>query len=130
MKTISLLLVALVVFDIPGLPQDTSRDDIWRRPPRRYRESNIAPVDLTNTPRLRQLLRAGNIYLSLSDAIALAIENNLDIELQRYDHQMADAELLRAKGGGLLRGLTYTLAEAPVGVGGPASPLVTSAAVP
>jgi outer membrane protein TolC len=40
----------------------------------------------------------------------------------------ADTELLRAKGGGLLRGLTYTLAEAPVGVGGPASPLVTASA--
>jgi outer membrane protein TolC len=66
--------------------------------------------------------------LSLSDAIALGIENNLDIELQRYTQPIADAELLRAKGGGLLRGLTYTLAEAPVGVGGPASPLVTNAA--
>jgi outer membrane protein TolC len=85
-------------------------------------------VDFSNTPRIRQLLRAGNIYLSLSDAISLALENNLDIELQRYDRNMADSELLRAKGGGLLRGLIYTLAEAPVGVGGPASPLVTSAA--
>ena len=40
----------------------------------------------------------------------------------------ADSEVLRAKGGGLLRGFSYNLAEAPVGVGGPASPLVTSAA--
>ena len=69
-----------------------------------------------------------NIYLSLSDAIALAIENNLDVELQRYNMPTADSELLRAKGGGLLRGFSYNLAEAPVGVGGPSSPLVTTAA--
>ena len=65
----------------------------------------MAPVDLTNSPRLDQLLRAGNIYLSLSDAIALAIQNNLDVELQRYKLPTADTEVLRAKGGGLLRGL-------------------------
>jgi outer membrane protein TolC len=64
----------------------------------------------------------------LSDAIALAIENNLDIELQRYSLPTADSEILRAKGGGLLRGLPYNLAEVPVGVGGPASPLVTAVA--
>ena len=76
------------------------------------------------------MLRAGNIYLSLSDAIALAIENNLDIELQRYGLPAADMELVRTKGGGLPRGVLYNLAEVPVGVGGPASPLVTSAASP
>lgn len=85
-------------------------------------------VDLTNSARLGQLVRAGNIYLSLSDAISVAIENNLDVELQRYGLLAADSELLRAKGGGLLRGISYNLAEAPVGIGGPASPLVTAAA--
>ena len=93
-------------------------------------EHPIAPVDLSNSPRIRQLLRSGNIYLSLSDAIALAIENNLDIQLERYTLPAADTEVLRAKGGGLLRGLTYNVFEVPVGVGGPASPLVTSAATP
>ncbi|HZY59118.1 MAG TPA: TolC family protein, partial [Candidatus Binataceae bacterium] len=93
-------------------------------------EHPIAPVDLTNSPRMRQLLRSGNIYLSLSDAIALAIENNLDIQLERYALPAADAELLRTKGGGLPRGLTYNIFEAPVGVGGPSSPLVTAAAAP
>ena len=65
----------------------------------------------------------------MPDAIALAIENNLDIELERYTLPSADTELLRAKGGGLLRGLTYNVFEVPVGVGGPDSPLVTSRAV-
>jgi outer membrane protein len=117
--------VSLILFGAVSLPAD---DSPWRRVARPYMARPVAPVDMTNSSRLDQVLRAGNIYLSLSDAIALAIENNLDIELERYNLPAAESELLRAKGGGLLRGLSYNLAEAPVGVGGPASPLVTSAA--
>jgi outer membrane protein TolC len=123
---VAILLIFLQT--LPLVADDGNPAALWRRFSGTYEQTPIPPVDLTNTPRIRQLLRAGNIYLSLSDAIALGIENNLDIELQRYTQPIADAELLRAKGGGLLRGLTYTLAEAPVGVGGPASPLVTNAA--
>lgn len=90
----------------------------------------VRPVDLTNSPLIHQLLRAGNIYLSLSDAITLAIQNNLDIELERYGLPAADMEVLRTKGGGVPRGILYTVNEVPVGVGGPASPLITSAAAP
>jgi len=86
------------------------------------------PFSFTNSPRVHDIIRAGNMYLSLSDALALAIENNLDIELQRYGLPSADTELLRAKGGGTLRGLNFTLAETPVGVGGPLSPVVTNPA--
>ena len=86
------------------------------------------PVSFDDSARVRDLLRAGNLYLSLSDALGLAIENNLDVELQRYALPTAGAELLRAKGGGVVRGLNYTLAEVPTGVGGPVSPLVTAAA--
>jgi outer membrane protein TolC len=87
-----------------------------------------APARKENSPRLHELMRAGNLYLSLEDALALAIENNLDIELQRYMLPAADSELLRAQGGGTLRGLNFTLAEVPVGTGGPLSSLPTSAA--
>ena len=86
------------------------------------------PLSFQDSARVRDLLRAGNLYLSLSDALALAIENNLDVELQRYALPIARAELLRAKGGGVVRGLNYTLAEVPTGVGGPLSPVVTGAA--
>ena len=129
MKKTSLLVVALMLLDSLCLPADdgffSSR---WKRFADTYQEQPIPAADLSNSPRIRQLLRAGNIYLSLSDAIALAIENNLDIELQRYTLPAANSEILRAQGGGLLRGLSYGLAEAPVGVGGPASPLVTAEA--
>lgn len=92
------------------------------------RPTTVAAPDFSNSPRLTDLIRGGNIYLSLSDALALAMENNLDIELQRYALMAADAELNRAKGGGTLRGLNYVLLESPAGVGGPLSPLVTSPA--
>lgn len=123
MKQIIVLVLCLLLLAPVGYPAELVN---WFGQP--YVEHPLAPVDLSNTPLIRQLLRSGNIYLSLSDAIALAIENNLDIQLERYNMPAADAELLRAKGGGLLRGLPYNVYEVPVGVGGPASPLVTSAA--
>jgi outer membrane protein TolC len=70
----------------------------------------------------------GAIYLSLHDALALAIENNLDVEVGRYDLVLAGSDVVRAQGGGTTRGLDYTVAESPTGVGGPGSPLLNSAA--
>jgi outer membrane protein len=78
-----------------------------------YRPREVAPVNLSNSNRLESLVRAGILYLSLQDTIALALENNLDIELQRYGAQIADAGLLRAKAGGLLRGTTSTVTTGP-----------------
>ena len=56
-------------------------------------------VRYENSTRVHDLIRAGNLYLSLQDALALAIENNLDIELQRYLLPIGDTELLRTRGG-------------------------------
>jgi outer membrane protein len=123
MKKISAVFLCLLLLAPAASPAEMFN---WVKQP--YIEHPIAAVDLTTSPRIRQVLRSGNIYLSLPDAIALAIENNLDIQLERYTLPAADTELLRAKGGGLLRGLNYNLFEVPVGVGGPASPLVTAAA--
>jgi|SRR5450432_1947201 len=61
------------------------------------------------------------------DALALAIENNTDIELQRFALPQGNPEWLRAKGGGLTRGLNFTLLEVPTGVGGSLSPVLTNA---
>src|SRR5580704_8355756 len=63
----------------------------------------VSPAKLTNTPRLESLVRAGNLYLSVDDVIAVALENNLDIAIQRYGPFMAQEVLRRAEGGGLLR---------------------------
>ena len=49
----------------------------------------VAPATLSNTPRLESLVRAGNLYLSVQDVIALVLENNLDIAVQRYSPFLA-----------------------------------------
>src|ERR1700722_2410591 len=89
-----------------------------------YSPGSVSPPSFADSPRIRDLIRAGNIYLSLQDAIALALENNLDIELERYGIQMAKTDTYRAQGGGTLRGVPLTVNETSAGLGGPSgSPL-------
>ena len=73
------------------------------------------------------LIRDGKLYLTLDDAIALALENNLDVETERYNLTLAETDEVRAKGGGNLRGIDYTIAQVANGVGGPGSPLLNAA---
>ncbi|HUI55340.1 MAG TPA: TolC family protein [Bryobacteraceae bacterium] len=72
---------------------------------RPYVAPGIAPIHLTNSSRLDSLIRAGNLYLTVADALALAIENNLNLEIDRYGPLLADSALERAKAGGPLRGV-------------------------
>lgn len=106
--------------------QNQGRKFEWLRRP--YQSKTVNAVDDNNTPRIQSLLRAGNLYLSLSDALALAIENNLDIQSARYSLPIANTDVLRAKGGGTLRGVGASTFEMPAGVGGPPSPLINAAA--
>jgi outer membrane protein TolC len=106
---ISLALVFFLV--IPPVGAQTT--NFLSRVTNPYRPREVGPVNLSNSNRLERLVRAGILYLSLQDTIALALENNLDIELQRYGAQIADASLLRAKAGGLLRGTTSTVTTGP-----------------
>src|SRR5713101_2977406 len=91
-----------------------------------YRHREVSPVNMQNSQRIFDLMRAGQLYLSLDDTIALALENNLDIELERFLPKIADTDLLRARGGGLLRGLSLLVNEPPPGIGGPNGPLLTN----
>jgi outer membrane protein len=93
-----------------------------------YRPGDVSPSDFSDSTRMQDLIKAGQLYLSLNDAIALALENNLDLELQRYGVRMTETDILRTEGGGLLRGIPLTVNEAPAGVGGPGSTLNNSAA--
>jgi outer membrane protein TolC len=79
----------------------------------KYLSSDLAPINLSNSSRLDSLLRAGRLYLSLQDAIALALENNLDIELQRYGPRIAEADLLRSEAGGVVRGVPTSVSQGP-----------------
>jgi outer membrane protein len=93
-----------------------------------YGPASAQPLLLGPAERARALVRGGAIQLSLYDAIALAIENNLAVEVGRYSLSIAGLDTVRASGGGSLRGVDYTVAEGPTGVGGPGSPLLNSAA--
>jgi outer membrane protein len=65
-----------------------------------YTTQPVPPGELTNSPRLQQLIHDGKMELSLQDAIALAMENSMDIVVQRYNPWLADTGLLKAKSGG------------------------------
>jgi len=70
---------------------------------RPYQPRAIPPVNLGNSPRLELLIRGGNLYLTAQDVVALALENNIDIETQRYGPLLAREDLRRAQVGGALR---------------------------
>lgn len=80
-----------------------------------YTAHTVAEPRLSNTPLLRDLLRNGKICLSLSDAVILAIENNPDIAIARYNLDIADTDLLRARAGSSLRGVSTGLVTNTLG---------------
>lgn len=85
-----------------------------------YTPRELPPPNLKNSPRIESLMQGGKIYLSINDAVALALENNLDIDLARYNLNIADADLLRAKSGANILGVNAgTVQNTPGGgVGG------------
>jgi len=64
---------------------------------RNYQTRYVPPINISNSGRVDSLIRSGNMYLSLSDAIALALENNIDVEVSRYSYPLNDAALLGAR---------------------------------
>jgi len=88
-----------------------------RNPLSAYSPSSTPEPELTNSPRLNQLIRDGKLYLSLKDAIRLAMENNLDIAIARYNLPIADMDILRTKAGGVFRGVNAGVVEGTPGGG-------------
>jgi len=76
----------------------------------------VPPPKLTNSPRLQQLVRSGNLYLSVQDVIALVLENNLDIAVQRYSPLLSREVLRRAESGNILRGVDTPIVAGPTSV--------------
>jgi len=117
----------------PGLPQapepkfteplylrDTSIDytmpkSHFKNPIAPYTSTEVPLPRLGNTPRLDGLLRDGKIYLSLSDAVTLALENNYDIAIARINLDIADTDILRTKSGSILRGVSTGLVANTLG---------------
>ncbi|MGB0052671.1 MAG: TolC family protein [Terracidiphilus sp.] len=118
----------------PNLLHTSGRDyskpfGSWlRNPINVYRPTTIDKASFVNSVRLNDLVKDGKIYLSLSDAIALAIENNYDIAIARYDLDIADTDILRTRTGQAPLGvptaivantLTGSSSAAATGGGGP-----------
>jgi outer membrane protein TolC len=83
-------------FDVKEYSQPRSH---FGNPLAPYTPRHVAPPNLANTPRIDQLMHDGKLYISMNDAIALALENNLDIAIARYNLNIADTDVWRAKAG-------------------------------
>ena len=93
----------------------THLKSLFPNPIKPYTPTGYPAPRLGNTPRLDSLLRDGKIYLSLSDAILLALENNFDVQIARVNLDIADTDILRAKAGGTLRGVSTGLVANTLG---------------
>jgi outer membrane protein TolC len=90
-----------------------------RNPFDAYRGKSVAPPSLDNSPRLDLLVRDGKLYLTLQNAIDLALENNLDLVIARYNLPIAQMDVLRTSAGGSVRGVnTGVVSGTPGGAGG------------
>jgi len=84
---------------------------------RPYTAQDLAEPKLSNSSRIDSLMRDGKIYLSIDDAIALALENNLDLEIARYNLNIAAADLLRARSGASILGVNTGIVQNTPGGG-------------
>jgi outer membrane protein len=82
-----------------------------------YTPRHVAAPNLANSARIDSLMRDGKIYLSLNDAIALALENNLDVAIARYNLNIADTDVLRAKAGATILGVNAGVVQNTPGGG-------------
>jgi outer membrane protein len=82
-----------------------------------YKLQELPPPTLANSPRIDSLLRDGKIYLSIDDAVALTLENNLDIDIARYNLNIADTDYLRAKSGANILGVNTGVVQNTPGGG-------------
>jgi outer membrane protein len=108
---------------VPAQPQAVHLQDYSKPRPafphflQPYRGQQVAQPNLSNSPRIDSLLHNGKIYLSIDDAVALALENNLDIDIARYNLNIADTDYLRAKSGANILGVNAGIVQNTPGGG-------------
>ncbi len=111
----SWLLIAGSAFGQSAIRIDPPRGGLgWLTRP--YQQRYIPPINLANSNRIEALVRAGNLYLNSQDVIALALENNLDIEIQRYGPLLSKEVTQRTEGGGAIRGVGAAVLAGPTSV--------------
>jgi outer membrane protein TolC len=82
-----------------------------------YSPNDVPEPQMTNSPLLGQLIRDGKLHLSLKDAIRLALENNLDLAIARYNLPIANMDILRTRAGGTFRGVNTGVVQGTPGGG-------------
>ncbi len=87
----------------------------FKNPLKIFTGPDVPKASFMNSVRLTDLVKNGKIYLSLSDALTLALENNYDLAIARYNLDIADTDLLRARAGGGLRGVNSGLVTNTLG---------------
>src|SRR5260221_2687421 len=106
------------------LPDYSKGKNHFPNPIAPYTPTIVAPPVLTNVPKLEQMIQNGKILLSMNDAIALALADNLDIAIARYNLPIADTDLLRTKAAGSFFGAPSGLSTGTPGGGGIAATAV------
>ncbi|HEX3470976.1 MAG TPA: TolC family protein [Silvibacterium sp.] len=97
-------------------PRDFSRPrSHFPNPIAPYMPTTAPPANFLNSPRLEDLMKGGKLYLSLSDAVMLALENNYDIAIQRFNLDIADTDILRTRSGALFLGVNSGLVTGTLG---------------
>ncbi|MBV8864186.1 MAG: TolC family protein, partial [Acidobacteriaceae bacterium] len=120
--TLACVVIGSLAAQTPG-SLSASRS-IWQMPRQGgittgYRTPHIGDAYLEDGVLLQSLFRDGKLYLSVRDAISLALENNLDLEMERYGVRLADTDVLRSKAGLLPRGIPLSVRESTSGLGTP-----------
>ncbi|MGO9519973.1 MAG: TolC family protein [Candidatus Korobacteraceae bacterium] len=87
----------------------------WPNPFVVYGTREVAPLNVANSGRTDRLLLDGKLYLSLNDAVAMALEDNLDIGIQRYNLSIADTDILRTSSGAVALGVNAGLVQGTPG---------------
>ncbi|MGC1654439.1 MAG: TolC family protein [Candidatus Sulfotelmatobacter sp.] len=101
-------------FDVREYAKPTSQ---FPNPIGPYSARRVAPPNLANTPRIDGLMRDGKLYISMNDAVALALENNLDLAIARYNLNIADTDVWRAKAGSAILGVNSGVVQNTPGGG-------------
>ena len=107
------LVIAAPIFAQTPEIKGSSNTGTWSWLTHNYRPRQVPQISFEDSPRIERLMRAGSIYLSLRDAIALALENNLDIEVARLSPKLQDANVMRASAGALLRNVNTSISQGP-----------------
>ncbi|MFB3915738.1 MAG: TolC family protein [Terriglobales bacterium] len=117
-RRVALFAVAVLAFSTSVRAQDYSRGkSAFPNVFAPYTSQQVPPPKYTNSARINNVLKDGKLQLSLDDAIVLALENNLDLAISRYNLSIADTEILRTKGGAASLGVNTGIVQGTPGGG-------------